>query len=83
AELLRGNVREEANFFGGDVSHRGGVRVTARDVDADGTDDLIIGSGSGSGSHVKVYPGRRLGNGDLSERLGFEAFPGSAGVFVG
>ncbi|HUR55239.1 MAG TPA: VCBS repeat-containing protein, partial [Gemmataceae bacterium] len=43
ANLTSGLVTN--NFFSGDPNSRGGVRLTVRDVDADGKADLITGSG--------------------------------------
>jgi hypothetical protein len=48
-----------ANFFAGDTSNRGGVRVTAKDLDADGFADIVVGSGEGAGSRVIAYVGAR------------------------
>ena len=44
-----------ANFFAGDASLRGGVSVSARDVDADGKADLVTASGRGEPGRVRVY----------------------------
>src|SRR5262249_8675520 len=41
-----------ANFFGGDVSNRGGIRVAVKRLDTDNRVDLIVGSGTGAGSRV-------------------------------
>jgi CSLREA domain-containing protein len=43
------------NFFAGDSSLRGGVRLTMRDVDGHGQVDLVTGSGEGEPSRVCVY----------------------------
>jgi hypothetical protein len=44
-----------ADFFAGDSSLRGGVRVAARDLSGDATVDLIVGSGQGEPGRVRVY----------------------------
>jgi hypothetical protein len=44
-----------SNFFAYDQSFQGGIDVTAGDVDGDGTDEIITGTGPNSGSHVKVF----------------------------
>jgi len=41
------------NAFAGNASDRGGVRVTAKDLDGDGHPEVIAGSGTGSA--VRVY----------------------------
>jgi hypothetical protein len=73
-----------ANFFAGDTADRGGLRVAARDVDADGRADLLAGAGAGAGSQVTVYYGRTITPGGASESAAFDALPGfGGGVFVG
>jgi len=44
-----------ADFFAGDANLRGGVSVSARDVDADGKADLVTASGKGEPGKVRVY----------------------------
>jgi hypothetical protein len=44
-----------ANFFAGDSSQRGGVRLAMRDADGDGRADLVAGSGEGEPSRVRVF----------------------------
>lgn len=52
-----------ANFFAGDETRRGGVRITLRDADGNRTSDLITGSGESEPSRVQVYlAGNLLGN---------------------
>src|SRR5207248_5371829 len=52
----------------------GGTRVAVGDVDGDGTDDIITGSGPGAGSHVQVFSGR-----DFHPIASFFAFTTPAG----
>jgi hypothetical protein len=60
-----------ANFFvAGDVADRGGARLAVKDADADGRADVIAGSGEGSASRTRVYPGRGIGPG--GEPAGFQ-----------
>jgi hypothetical protein len=73
-----------ANFFGGDVNSRGGIRVATRHFDADTKADLVVGAGSGAGSRVTGYLGANIApSGTPPVFLSFDAFPGfSGGVFV-
>jgi hypothetical protein len=68
------------SFFAFDANFRGGVRVAAGDGSGDGRADIISGSGSGAGPHVKVFDAV-----DLHELDGFLAFDPAffGGVFVG
>ncbi|QEL19776.1 FG-GAP-like repeat-containing protein [Limnoglobus roseus] len=74
-----------ANFFAGDVDSRGGVRVSADDLDGDGRADILTGAGSDSGSGVAAYRGKDLAAvGQPPTAFEFEAADDSAdGVFVG
>jgi hypothetical protein len=51
-----------ADFFVMDVNDRNGIRLTARDLDADGKAELIVGSGSRTQDLVRVIPLEQLGN---------------------
>ena len=42
--IATGSLQPIANFFAGDTNNRGGVRVTAKDLDADGRSEIITGS---------------------------------------
>ncbi|HEX4613707.1 MAG TPA: IPT/TIG domain-containing protein, partial [Urbifossiella sp.] len=73
-----------ANFFAGDTTNRGGVRVAAKNLDGDPDADVIAGAGTGGGSGVTAYPGKNLAAGDDSPDLSIDAFAGFAGgVYVG
>jgi hypothetical protein len=48
------------NFFAYEDSFRGGVLVSAGDVDGDGDDDIITGTGPGGGPVVRVVGGDDL-----------------------
>jgi hypothetical protein len=73
-----------SNFFAGDTTLRGGIRVAVKDLDGDNRADLVVGSGSESGARVIGYRATTLGQTTPTESLAFDAFPGFAnGVFVG
>ncbi len=64
-------------FFAYDPSFKGGVDVAAGDIDGDGTDEIITGTGPNSGSHVRIFKP----NGQVVSS--FFAYPGySTGVNV-
>jgi hypothetical protein len=84
AALSGGTRTPLADFFAGDVNNRGGVRVTAADVNRDGTADVVTGAGSGAGSRVTVYDGRAIARPGPPTLLAGDFYPGFAGgVFVG
>src|SRR4051794_687917 len=65
------------SFFAYGTGFTGGVRVAVGDVNGDGVNDIITGTGAGA-AHVKVFDGK---NGQ--EIRSFFAFPGfTGGVFV-
>jgi hypothetical protein len=75
-----------ANFFYGDGNSRGGVRVAATSVAGSTKADIVVGSGEGLASAVRVYPGANVT--PAGEPTGFQdldpfgqVLPG--GVFVG
>ncbi len=73
-----------ANLFAGNTNNRGGVRVTAKNLDGDGFADVVVGDGEGAGSTVTAYPGAALSANRADPLFAFDAFPGiNAGVFVG
>ncbi|MGL4423778.1 MAG: FG-GAP repeat domain-containing protein, partial [Gemmataceae bacterium] len=59
--LASGNPVRLANFFGIDDSNfRGGARLAAADLNADGRADLIVGAGFGGGPRVAIFDGASL-----------------------
>jgi uncharacterized repeat protein (TIGR01451 family) len=67
-------------FLAFDRTFRGGVRVAACDVDADGTDEVIVGQGTG-GSRIRVLRVNGSSVAEMAAGLPFEAsFTG--GVFL-
>lgn len=83
--LLTNQYDITANFFGGDETGRGGVRVTVKNLDNDSRADVVVGAGTGAGSRVTAYYGKDIAPaGTPTAVFDFDAFPGStAGVFVG
>jgi hypothetical protein len=80
-----GTLTPVANFFGGDPNSRGGIRIAVKDLDGDNKADIVVGSGSGAGSHVTAYLGKNITpTGTPAATLDFDAFAGfGGGVFVG
>ncbi|HEY8505032.1 MAG TPA: FG-GAP-like repeat-containing protein, partial [Gemmataceae bacterium] len=80
-----GAAVQAANFFAGDVTNLGGVRVAAEDLDGDDRADLLAGAGAGAGSRVTAYAGNDIpADGLPLELFALDALPGfGGGVFVG
>ncbi len=74
-----------ANFFSGDDSDRGGVRLAVADLDGDARADVVTGDGPGGGSDVRAYLGTGLSQPTPPEAFGLDPFPPAfrGGVFVG
>ncbi len=83
---LLGNVQTPvANFFAGDVTSRGGIRVAVKNLDGDKRAEIVVGAGTAAGSRVTAYAGTAITPaGTPPELFAFDAFTGFAGgVFVG
>lgn len=85
ADILNGMETPLANFFAGDPENRGGVRLTAKNLDGDDLADLVVGAGNGAGTQLTRYLGKDITpNGTPPEHGSFDAFPGfTDGIFVG
>ncbi|HEY8505742.1 MAG TPA: VCBS repeat-containing protein, partial [Gemmataceae bacterium] len=97
-EVLAGNVNAEilnpvANFFAGDITQRGGIRLTTANIDDDARADLVTGSGEGFPAQVRTYLGEILDGFQATDTMlepprqelltPFGGATLSAGVFVG
>jgi hypothetical protein len=75
-----------ANFFAGDDTLRGGIRLATADTDGNGTVDLITGSGDGEASRLRAYKSFNLltAPNPLADQV-LDPFGSvlSTGVFVG
>jgi hypothetical protein len=76
---------QRANFFAGDSSLRGGVRVAFKDATGDGRVDLVTGSGEGEASRVRMYQSTTVlaGGGEADQTLDPFGAVLANGVFVG
>ncbi len=83
--LLTNTQTNLANFFGGNVDSRGGIRVAVKDLDGDARADLVVGSGAAAGSRVTGYLGKNItASGTPTAQFDFDAVSGfTGGVFVG
>ncbi|MBN9520862.1 VCBS repeat-containing protein [bacterium] len=84
--LLGGQQQTLGDFFAGDTGSRGGIRVTARDLNTDGRSDIIVGSGDDAGTRLTAYDSSHMsaagGAPPTLLSLDFtKRFPG--GMFVG
>jgi len=72
------------NFIVGDPNSRGGVRITAKDLDGDDRIDLIAGAGDGLAPIVTTYLGKDVkADGSATASESFAAFDsGIGGVYV-
>jgi hypothetical protein len=50
------------SFFAYDMAYRGGVRVTMGDLNGDGTNEVITGTGPGGGPNIRVFNVTSSGN---------------------
>ncbi len=72
--LVLGSPGELASFFAFDAGFIGGVSVGAGDINGDGRTDVIVGSGVGTTSHIKVFNGRTIAApAELASYFAFEA----------
>ena len=62
-------VTPVANFFAGNINNRGGIRVTAKNLDGDKFADVVVGDGDGAGSLVTAYRGSSLAAGGFDARV--------------
>ena len=73
-----------SDFFVYEPSFTGGVYVSAGDVNGDGMDDIITGTGVGGGPRVRVLDGKTLGATVLKDYFAYEdSFRGGVQVSSG
>jgi hypothetical protein len=81
-----GTLTTRADFFGSDdPNFRGGARVAAGDVNADGTPDLAVAAGFGGGPRVAIFDGKTVPGGTPARLVNdFFAFEGALrnGVYL-
>ena len=70
--LVLGSATELASFFAFDAGFVGGLSVSTGDLNGDGRADVIVGSGGGTTSHVKVFDGKTIAT--RSELASYFAF---------
>ena len=72
------------NFFVYEQTFTGGVYVSTGDVNGDGFDDVVVGSGNGGGPRIRVLDGATLTNANQTVVADFFAFESTfrGGVFV-
>ncbi|OWK46680.1 IPT/TIG domain-containing protein [Fimbriiglobus ruber] len=86
ASLLANTKTVVADFFAGDPSNRGGIRVAVKNLDGSDQASLVVGAGTGAGSAITTYTGAAIMAAPSSPAAlyTFDAQPGFAGgVFVG
>lgn len=66
-------------FFAFNETERGGVSIAVGDVDGDGIEEIIVGSGQGAIPRVRVFDGRGTLKGEI--RLGTQTLSGGLSVF--
>ena len=72
------------NFFAGDPSARGGVRVAAIDLDGDARADLVVSAGTDAGGRVTAYSGKDISPAGSPPGRFFDALGGfDGGIYVG
>ena len=85
SSIAAGSPVATADFFAGNATDRGGVRVAAVSYDNDNKADLLVGAGPGSGAAASTYSGFAIGSSSApAPAQWFDTFPGQmSGVFVG
>ena len=71
--LVAGRQTELASFFAFDRGYLQGISVAAGDIDGDSIADVVVGARTGPG-HVKVFDGRALRTGTVTERASLLTF---------
>lgn len=64
-KIFKTNGTLVSQFFAYDTNFRGGVNISAADMDGDGKAEIVTGPGAGGGPHVKVF----MADGTLKTQL--------------
>ena len=73
-------LAEVASFFGFDQTLTGGVKVASTDLNGDGFDDFVLGTGPGTTNQLKVISGKDKTTNLLAPFAPFGAFTGGVNV---
>lgn len=77
--IIDGSGTVVHSFLAYDANFTGGVNVALGDVNGDGIDDIVTGSGSGGAPHVKVFDGQTFA--EIGSFYAFDAsFTGGVSV---
>ncbi|CAN5552509.1 hypothetical protein BH11PLA2_BH11PLA2_05540 [soil metagenome] len=60
ADILAGNLKRTVDFFAMELNLRNGVTIAVEDMNNDGFDDIIVGSGAGGAPRVRVFEATSL-----------------------
>jgi hypothetical protein len=64
-------------FFAYEDTFRGGVTVAVADVNSDGVDDILVGSGPGGGPRIRAFDGATVAGGSPAVLADFFAYESS------
>jgi hypothetical protein len=87
-KVVDGSTGEEiADFLAYEDSFRGGIDIAVGDVNNDGFEDVVTGTGDSGGPRVQVFDGKSIADGATEPTVLYDFFPYESsfrgGVFVG